>query len=246
MKSSDLLLRFPPSTNGAIVVLSGGMDSTIIARFACEKYGSENVQAISYYYKQKQSIELTKAQETCKQLNIKHQIIDISFLGDVARGISSNIQDSVISMPTIHDILGDPQPTTYIPNRNMILLSIAVAAAEAQGKDVVLTGLQANDQYSYHDTTAEFVHAINSVISQNRKNKINIVAPIIDLNKSKEIAALLDLDKSVDLLYNTITCYNPQDGKSCGNCPSCAERIHAFMNNEIVDPIEYLINIPWR
>jgi 7-cyano-7-deazaguanine synthase len=88
---------------------------------------------------------------------------------------------------------------------------------------------------------------MNSLLNENRKNAICIAAPFVSLSKVEEIQAVLDLDGNVDLLKNTLTCYNPSQpdghghygGDSCGVCPSCAERLAAFAKLGIVDPVKY-------
>lgn len=220
-----------------LVVLSGGLDSTTSLRLAM-LYG--DVEAISFFYKQKQSIELELAAKTCERLGIPHKIVDISFLGDLSRGFSTNISGSDIEMPTIHDVLGDPQPVTYVPNRNMIMLSIAASYAETRGIKNIVCGFQSNDTYGYHDTTENFLEKINAVLSENRTHKINITAPFVNMTKYDEIMEVYNLDGNVDLYKTTITCYNPdENGVSCGTCPSCAERLAAFKKAGLVDPIPY-------
>lgn len=221
----------------ALVVLSGGLDSTAALRLSIEQF--DEVEAISFDYKQKQRIELELAAQSCKRLNVKHKIIDISFLNDINKGFSANT-DSDIEMPTITDVLGEPQPVTYVANRNMILMSIAASYAETRKINTIVCGFQSNDTYGYHDTTPTFVEKLNSVLSENRTHKITITAPFVSLSKYDELKAVLDLDGNLDLFKTTITCYNPDDqGRSCGTCPSCAERINAFNKIGIKDPIEY-------
>ena len=237
------LERFPNKGN-AVVILSGGMDSSLSALLSVLKYGETNVHAITYFYKQKQSIEITKAEMVAKYLSIEsHNLIDISFLGDIARNISSNIQGG-LDMPTIREILGHPQPSTVVPNRNAILLSIAAAYAEANGLHSIVTGLQAQDQYSYWDTTGRFVGAMNTVLECNRLFELSIVAPFIETNKREEILLCQEILGSTDFLGLTITCYNPDEkGESCGICPSCSERIMAFKRLGLIDPISYQTNV---
>lgn len=233
------LNRFPDQGN-AVVILSGGMDSSMSALLSVKKYGKENVHAITYFYKQKQSIEISKAAQVAQYLGIgNHILLDISFLGDIVKNISSNVIDG-LAMPTIKDILGHPQPPTVVPNRNAILLSIAAAYAESFKLHSIVTGLQAQDQYSYWDTTTRFVKSMNEVLSCNRMFNIRIVAPFIETNKRDEILLCQEILGSVEFLGLTITCYNPNEkGESCGNCPSCSERIMAFKKLNLIDPISY-------
>jgi 7-cyano-7-deazaguanine synthase len=241
----EIFLKEFPEASKAVVVLSGGMDSAIAARLAAEKLGKENVHSLSFFYGQKQSIELEYAKINSEKLGLKsHTVIDISFLGDIVRDVTANIVGGK-EMPTIKDVLADPQPVTYIPNRNAILFMIAASYAEANDLDLIVTGLQAQDQYAFFDTTPAFVDAINNVLAQNRQKKIRVYAPFVDKNKAQEIALLQELDGNVDLLKTTITCYNPTEDVSCGKCPSCAERIANFKKVGLIDPIKYAIDIQW-
>ena len=234
-----------PDTKGAIVILSGGMDSTIALRLCIEKYGKDNVRALTYFYGQKQSLEIEKAKATTEKLGVLHKVFDLSVLGEISKGFSANV-DSNIEMPTIKDVLGDPRPKTYVPNRNMILMSVAAAFAEVEGFDTIIMGLQIHDEYGYHDTTARFVNKINDVLSENRIIKIKVIAPFSGMSKFDEIKVLQALDGDVGLLAGTLTCYNPDtEGKSCGKCPSCSERIANFAKAGLVDPIPYSVDIPW-
>lgn len=244
MKASEAL-ELLPNTNGCVVILSGGMDSTISMRLAVEKYGSQSVSALTFNYGQKQKVEIEKAKQSTSMLGVKHKVIDASFLGEISKGFSANV-DEAIAMPTIKDVLGDPRPPTYVPNRNMILMSIAAAFAETQNVDTVITGLQSTDEYNYHDTTARWVGKVNDLLDENRIIKIKLIAPFSKLSKFEEIGILNELDNNVELLFNTLTCYNPNEqGESCGNCPSCSERINAFKKLNLKDPVPYSVNIPW-
>lgn len=235
-----------PEGGGAVVVLSGGLDSTVAMRLCVEKYGRENVRALTFYYGQRQSIEIDKARASTSLLGVRHKVLDLRILGDIGQGFSANL-DSSIAMPTIHEVLGDPAPKTEVPNRNMILLSLTAAYAEVQQMQHILTGLQVHDQYSYWDTTQRFVDSVNEVLKQNRKTKLQVIAPFSALSKKDEILLLKELDGSVGLLAHTLTCYNPDsEGHSCGKCPSCAERIKGFIDAGEVDPIKYSIDIPWE
>ena len=244
MKASEALTLLP-DTKGCVVILSGGMDSTITMRLAVEKYGKENVSALTFFYGQKQKKEIEMAKISTNLLNVKHKIIDASFLGDISKGFSANV-DKDIAMPTIQDVLGDPRPKTYVPNRNMILMSIAAAFAETQNVDTILCGLQVHDEYGYHDTTQRWVDKVNDLLSENRIIKIKLIAPFSKLSKYDELKILWELDNDFDLTLFTLTCYNPdEEGRSCGECPSCSERIANFAKVGEKDPLFYSKNIPW-
>lgn len=238
-------LSLLPETGGAVVVLSGGLDSTVALRLCVEKYGRENVKAITFNYGQRQHIEINKATISTTLLGVKHKVLDLRILGEISKGFSANV-DRDISMPTIHEVLGSPRPVTYVPNRNMILMSITSAYAEVENISNVITGLQVHDEYGYHDTTQRFVDKVNSVLSENRIIKIKIIAPFSTLSKKDEILILKELDNHTGLLAHTLTCYNPDsEGHSCGKCPSCSERIMNFAKAGEIDPIKYQIDIPW-
>lgn len=246
MKLSEAL-DLLPNTKGALVILSGGLDSTITMRLAVEKYGAENVCAITFNYGQKQKREIDMARWSTHGLGVKHKVVDAKFLEDISMGFSANV-DTEIAMPTIRDVLGDPRPKTYVPNRNMILMSIAAAYAETQNVDTILCGLQVHDEYGYHDTTQAFVDSLNSALVQNRIIKIKIIAPFSRLSKLDELHLLKQMDGDVALTEMTLTCYNPdrESGASCGKCPSCSERIANFAKFGERDPITYSATIPWE
>ena len=235
-----------PDTNKVVVSLSGGLDSTTAMRLCVEKYGAKNVSAISFRYGQKQALELDKAVESTTLLGVEHKIIDAAFYGEINQGFSANV-DADIAMPTIQDVLGDPTPKTYLANRNMIFFAITAAFAETRGADTIICGLQATDEYNYWDNGPTFTNAMNAVFNLNRKIKIKLVSPFVSLTKEQEIYILKELDSNIDLLKHTLTCYNPNyQGESCGKCPTCAERINAFMKVGVPDPVAYSVTIPWR
>tara|TARA_R110000764_G_scaffold200067_2_gene285426 strand:- start:4586 stop:5347 length:762 start_codon:yes stop_codon:yes gene_type:complete len=239
-----ILERLPDTNKNVLAVLSGGLDSSVMTMLLVKRYGAQRVSAVSYDYGQKQVVELEKAFALCNKLGIKHKILDLGILGDIAKPMSANIGGSDIAMPTIQDVLGDPQPPTYVPFRNLIMLSLTMSVAEVQGASHVFTGLQVHDEYGYWDTSQRFVDSLNSVAEQNRTHSVEIVAPFSELSKQDEIELAIQMDK-FELLSNTISCYNPVDGKSCGTCPTCAERIMNFVKTGRTDPIAYVDGFDW-
>tara|TARA_R110000868_G_scaffold283752_1_gene544184 strand:+ start:6764 stop:7528 length:765 start_codon:yes stop_codon:yes gene_type:complete len=242
----EALNNLPDTDKNVLAVMSGGLDSGIMTMMLVKKYGADRVYALSYDYGQKQKEELNKAATLCAKLGIGHKILDLGILGQIAEPISANIRGSSVLMPTIQDVLGDPQPKTYVPFRNLILLSLTMAQAEASNASYVFTGLQVHDEYGYWDTSQRFVDSLNAVAAQNRTHKVEILAPFSLLSKAEEINICKEMGQE-DLLIHTLTCYDPdEEGRSCGKCPSCAERIANFGKAGMKDPIEYSIDIPWE
>jgi 7-cyano-7-deazaguanine synthase len=244
MNLQQALTLLPSTVNNVTTVLSGGLDSTIMTYLLVEKYGRSRVSALSYNYGQKQKGELDMAARTCDYLGISHKVLDLGVLGEIAKNVSANISGTNVAMPTIKDVLGDPQPKTYVPFRNMILNSLAFSFAEANKAEFVFTGLQVHDEYGYWDTTQKFVDCMNEVANQNRTWKVKLQAPFSRLSKYDEIMIAQELG-NVKFDF-TLTCYNPNDkDESCGKCPSCSERIANFAKAGIIDPIAYQVDIPW-
>jgi 7-cyano-7-deazaguanine synthase len=218
------------------VSLSGGLDSSVLTTFLAKHLGPENVYAISFNYNQRHDIELTKAQKTVAKLGVSHKIIDINFLGDLVSGVSAMVKGDVAT-PTMEDIIGDPQPVTYVPFRNLILASLTMSYAESVGATGIAMGIQNIDAYSYWDTTPAFAEALQNITNLNRKHLIQILTPFVNYTKVEEI----ELGNEIEVAFeDTHTCYNPNEaGESCGVCPSCMERLAAFKKAGMVDPVPY-------
>ena len=120
------MIKLPETNKNVISILSGGLDSTILTYMLSNKYGNDKVIALSFNYGQRHSNELEKAKLTCDKLNIKHQIIDISFLNDIVKNVCALGKDTDLKLPEIKDVLGDPQSLNYVPFRNLIFTSLAL------------------------------------------------------------------------------------------------------------------------
>jgi 7-cyano-7-deazaguanine synthase len=243
MKLNEIVKTLPKTTTNVVSVLSGGLDSTTLTYLLAHHYGAEHVYALSFFYGQKQSLELERAALTCSKLGIKHKLIDISFLGEIVSNVTSNVSSSSINVPTLEEALAHPQPSSYVPYRNLILNSIACSFAESNDALYVFSGLAAVDAYGYWDTTPNFVNAFNSTTTQNRVSPVQLVAPFSALTKADEI----DIGTELHVQYeDTLSCYQPDDnGVSCGTCPTCSERIKNFMVSGKIDPVPYNRDIDW-
>lgn len=224
----------------AVVPISGGLDSSIILSIAAQKH--DEIYAISYDYGQRHDKELLYAGIQVDEYDIEeHKIIDLWFFKDIAS--SSALTNSNIDVAHARDVLGDAQTVNYVPFRNMMMLSVACAYAEAIEANVVYHGSALVDsQAGYWDGSKEFLSSINSLIGLNRKSKIKIEAPLIKLSKQQIVK--LGIDNKVKF-EDTWTCYEGKE-KACGYCTACSSRIQGFLQNNIKDPVEYeRTDIPW-
>jgi 7-cyano-7-deazaguanine synthase len=220
----------------AIVPVSGGIDSSVILAYARSKH--TQVFPITFDYKQRHIKELICAKH---QSGNDFKEVNLSFFRDIAG--SSSLTNDNINVAKTKDVLGDAQTVNYVPFRNQMMLSIACAYAESMGANTVYHGAALIDsQAGYWDGSVEFLDSINNLVALNRKNKINIEAPLIDKTKREIIlmGAELDVDYS-----NTWTCYEGKS-KACGYCTACSSRIKGFLDAGIKDPLQYERNdIPW-
>ena len=130
-------------------------------------------------------------------------------------------------------MVGDPQPATYIPNRNSVFLMIAAGIAESNGASIIAYGAQKHDLYGYWDTTPEYLVQINNVLALNRKNNLEIVAPLVAMSK-KEV---VQLGQQLRVPFGrTWSCYEG-GATPCMKCATCAERNAAFQENGLPDPL---------
>ena len=213
----------------ATLILSGGVDSTTLL-YDLHRRGYD-VRAISFDYGQRHIKELGMAQKTCEKIGVEHTIVNLSNLGSI---LGNNALTGKIEVPE-----GDYQdPTmklTVVPNRNMIMLSIAIGYTINIGANHLYYGAHAGDHAIYPDCRPEFVQAIQNVAELCHYDPINVHAPYLYIPKSEIVALGLDLGVDYSLTW---TCY--KGGlKACGKCGSCVERLEAFEINKAEDPIEY-------
>lgn len=210
----------------AVILLSGGMDSVTLLHYIQKKLNVSEIYALSFEYGQKHSREIEMAKWQAHSVCVKeHRCLDISFFADLIAG-SSALTDESKDIPSLTEISAEnlDQPSTYVPNRNMILLSLAVAWAESKGVADVFYGAQAQDQYGYWDCTVDFLDKMNDVLCLNRGLSVTIRAPFVE--KSKTEVLRLGLDMGVDYAH-TWSCYKG-GSEPCGICPTCIERDKAF------------------
>lgn len=218
-------------SNKAVVVYSGGMDSFTVLHQAIA--AGKEVYALSFNYGQRHSKELDVAASVCRDLNIPHKVVDITAMNSLMAG-SSLTSDSQEDIPEGH-YEEDSMKSTVVPNRNMILLSMAIAYAVSLEAPSVYYGAHAGDHHIYPDCRPEFVHAMNAVSQIANYQAVEIVTPFLNNSKGEILAAGL----AMQLDYSqTWTCYNGRQ-HACGVCGACNERLEAFAAQGMQDPLTY-------
>jgi len=215
-----------------VVIYSGGMDSYTVLNKAIEE--GLTPFALTFDYGQRHVKEIAVASEVCKELNINHKIIDITTINQLIGG--SSLTDSSIEVAT-GDYDNSNMVNTVVPNRNMILLSLAIGYAVSIGAEKVYYGAHSGDHEIYPDCRPIFVEKMNEVAAVANYEATEIYSPYL---KSDKIGILKDgLRMGLDY-SKSWTCYNGRE-KACGKCGSCVERLEAFAKNNMTDPISYEI-----
>ena len=222
----------------AVILLSGGLDSTTLFYYLKKRFASNAICALTFNYGQKHfARELSCARWQINHLGVKeHLVIDISFFAGFI-GKSSSLTSRFKPVPDYDAIRPNErvQPQTYVPNRNMILISLACAHAEALAIYRVYYAAQAQDYYSYWDCTKKFVAGMNRVLSLNHRKPVILMAPFAGFKKSK----VLKIGLALGVNYaHTWSCYRGHQN-ACSKCPSCVERLAAFNANNTCDPLDY-------
>jgi 7-cyano-7-deazaguanine synthase len=226
-----------PSDTAAVVLISGGMDSTVLLHHVANDLDRKPIRAISFNYGQRHVRELECAARQAALAGAEHRVIDVRFFASLVSAGTSLVEGGD-AVPDLADLRDDQlaQPPTYVPNRNMMLLSIAAAYAEAQGVTDIFYGAQAHDEYGYWDCTADFLDRINRVLALNRATPVVVHAPLIGKRKSE----LVGMGQRLGVNFaDTWSCYRGGD-IACGTCPTCVERLKAFAESGQEDPLRYL------
>jgi 7-cyano-7-deazaguanine synthase len=216
-------------TNKVVVIYSGGMDSFTVMNRAL--HDGKEVYALSFDYGQRHVKELEYASKVCKSLNVKHKIIDISAINELLAG--SSLTDD-IDIPQGH-YEAESMKSTVVPNRNMILLSLAVGYAVSAGASQVYYGAHSGDHAIYPDCRPEFVMKMNDVCKIANYESVEIFSPYLNVTKSDILTDGLKMGLTYE---QTWTCYNGRE-KACGKCGACQERLEAFSDNNETDPLSY-------
>lgn len=231
-------------STGAVVLLSGGLDSTTCLYEALQEHGYPKVKkppilAISFHYSQKHIIELKKSKLITSRLGIPHVVQKLDpefFLGSSLTEKKLKIRKNA---GKILDSNSTEIPNTYVPGRNILFLSFAISLAEGHGYDSVYIGVNALDYSGYPDCRPEFIRAYQAMVNLGTKtgvtgeHSIQIKTPLLTMSKKEIIQRALELQVP---LKDTHSCYDPVKEKPCGKCDSCLLRNKGFAELGMTDP----------
>ncbi|WP_294412566.1 7-cyano-7-deazaguanine synthase QueC [uncultured Ruminococcus sp.] len=221
----------------ALVLFSGGVDSTTCLGIAVNKYGADEVLALSLYYGQKHSRELEAARKIAKHYGVKHKELDLALI--FADSDCSLLSGSTEDIPKesyaeqLKKTDGKPV-STYVPFRNGLFLASAASIALSNGCTEIYYGAHSDDAAgnAYPDCSSDFNDAINRAIYLGSGEELRVVAPFIGLTKAQVVKKGLELNVPYELTWS---CYEGGD-KPCGSCGTCRDRIAAFRANGMDDP----------
>jgi len=223
----------------AVVLLSGGMDSTTVAAIALSR--GFDVHALTFRYGQRHKVEVEAARRVAERLGIRqHVVLDIDLR---AFGGSALTGDLELPKDTPIDEIGHRIPSTYVPARNTIFLAFALGWSEVLGASDIFLGANALDYSGYPDCRPEFIQSFQTMANLATRTgveggqRLTIHTPLIAFSKREiiEQGLALGLDYGI-----TLTCYDPSpDGAACGRCEACILRLKGFREAGMEDPAPY-------
>lgn len=223
----------------AVVLASGGLDSTVTAAIAqsdgCELF------FLTIRYGQRHAVELERARQVAAAMGVSHHVV----LALDLRAIGGSALTSKIDIPKDRDSAARSHgiPVTYVPGRNLIFLSLAAAHAEVVGASQIYFGANVLDYSGYPDCRPEFIQAFETAVNKGTKagiegKRLRVLAPLLTMTKTEIIQKGLQLHAPLHLTHS---CYDPVGTLACGRCDSCVIRREGFAKAGVVDPIQYAL-----
>uniref|UniRef100_A0A6M3KTH6 7-cyano-7-deazaguanine synthase n=1 Tax=viral metagenome TaxID=1070528 RepID=A0A6M3KTH6_9ZZZZ len=211
--------------DGAVVLFSGGQDSTTCLAWAIRMWGAGNVVALTITYGQRHVVEVEAARKIGKIAGVEHIFAEVS-------GFPSNnaLIDHAAEFVTANGL-----PSTFVPCRNAVFMALAGAHATARGWGNVVSGVCQADYSGYPDCRQDFVDAMATALGKAVDGVVTIHAPLMWLSKGEAVLLMGKLG-ALDLLGESVTCYRGQP--SCGECPACVLRASGFKEAGVLDPAE--------
>ncbi|MBO2535312.1 7-cyano-7-deazaguanine synthase QueC [Rummeliibacillus suwonensis] len=204
----------------AIVVFSGGQDSTTCLFWALQTF--KEVEAVTFNYQQRHVAEIECAKEIAKELNVKHHILDMSLLNQLA--------PNALTRDDIEVKAGEngELPSTFVPGRNLLFLSFAGILANQVGAKHLITGVCETDFSGYPDCRDNFIKSLNVTLNLAMDEHLVIHTPLMWLDKAETWKMADEMGKLEYVRTKTLTCYNGIKGDGCGTCPACQLRSNGY------------------
>ena len=221
--------------NKALVVLSGGQDSTTCLYWAIDKFGIDAVSSLTFDYGQKHRIELACAKEVAEIAGVTNSVLPI----DTFRILGGNALTDDINVES--EVDPDTQlPNTFVPGRNLIFLTYAAAFAYQRGISNLVTGVAQTDYSGYPDCRNDTIESLQNTIRLGMETEVTIHTPLMWLSKAETVLLAKQLGALEAMAYSH-TCYNGQQ-PPCGTCPACELRAKGFEEAGIADPLVQRFN----
>jgi 7-cyano-7-deazaguanine synthase len=225
-------------TRRAVLLLSGGLDSTTLLALA-QRDGFD-VHAMTFRYGQRHATEIGAARRVARHYGVAdHVIVDVDLRSFGGSALTADIDVPKDHAPGAQDTI----PITYVPARNTIFLSFALAWGEVLGAADIFIGVNALDYSGYPDCRPEYIAAYERMANLATRagvegtTRLRIRTPLIDMTK----AAIIKLGLSLGVDYAlTQSCYDPVDGRACGHCDACMLRLKGFVEAGVADPVAYV------
>lgn len=201
----------------ALVVFSGGQDSTTCLFWAMREF--KKVYALSFIYGQKHRNEVELARHIAEEAEVEFEVLDVSFIGKLGR---NSLTDT--SIPMDQEKPTDSFPNTFVPGRNLFFLSIAAVYAREKGINHIVTGVSQTDFSGYPDCRDAFIKSLNVTLNLAMDEQFVIHTPLMWIDKAQTWQLSDELGVLELIRHETLTCYNGVQGDGCGHCPSCKLR----------------------
>ncbi len=218
-------------TETALVVFSGGQDSTTCLYWAIDRFGKSNVSALTFDYGQRHRIELDSAREVAAFAGVPHTVLPI----DTFAALGGNaLTESAIAVATEPDA-DSGLPNTFVPGRNLIFLTFAAAFAYTRGVQNIVTGVAQTDFSGYPDCREDTLTALEKALNLGMEADFQLHTPLMFLSKKETVELAVSLG-ALDAMALTHTCYEGAR-PPCGKCPACVLRAKGFAEAGIDDPL---------
>ena len=216
-------------TATALVLLSGGQDSTTCLYWALDRFGAKAVESITFDYGQRHRIELDAAREVAAFAAVPHTVLPIDTFAALGGNALTDDELPVAAPPE------GELPTTFVPGRNLVFLTFAAAYAWPRSIRHLVTGVAQTDYSGYPDCRRETVAALQRALRLGMESHVEIHTPLMDLSKRETVELARDLG-ALEALAHTHTCYNGRR-PPCGECPACKLRAKGFEEAGVPDPL---------